>query len=269
MRSFLGAALAAGACLALVPAGQSAQNTNGSWGTIRGQIVFGGDPVPAPAKVEVPDDNKDKEFCLSKGPIYRQEWVVNPKNKGVRYVFVWLVPEPGDDTPLPVHPDLQKFAPEVVMDQPCCVFIPHAIGIRKGQKLLVKNSATKAHNVRWLGNRFITSGGNTVVPAGKSLTITNLTASKKAFIPIVSFNCDFHKWMSAKVGVFDNPYFAITDKDGKFQIKNAPAGTYRLKIWHEEVGWRGGAKGRNGMKITIKPGGVTDLGKLGIEPKKQ
>jgi hypothetical protein len=30
------------------------------------------------------------------------------------------------------------------------------------------------------------------------------------------------------------PYFAVTDKDGNFEIKNIPAGKYTLKTWSED-----------------------------------
>jgi hypothetical protein len=72
--------------------------------------------------------------------------------------------------------------------------------------------------------------------------------------------------MKAWVRVFDHPYFAITDGDGKFEIKNAPAGDFRLVIWHEGVGWVKG--GKTGTPITIKAGGDTDLGKVEMTPPK-
>ena len=36
--------------------------------------------------------------------------------------------------------------------------------------------------------------------------------------------------------VFDHPYFALTDDQGRFTIPNLPAGSYTLKAWHEEAG---------------------------------
>jgi hypothetical protein len=76
--------------------------------------------------------------------------------------------------------------------------------------------------------------------------------------------------MSAKNFVLKNPYFAVSDKDGKFEIKNAPAGTYRLVAWQEGMGWVVGDTKPNkmGKKITIKADGVTDLGKLSVKPEK-
>jgi hypothetical protein len=68
--------------------------------------------------------------------------------------------------------------------------------------------------------------------------------------------------MEGRVAVFDHPYFAITDEHGKFEIKDAPAGKFRIVAYQEKIGWRGGAKGKKGQEITIKAGGVTDLGDL-------
>lgn len=41
--------------------------------------------------------------------------------------------------------------------------------------------------------------------------------------------------MSAFVVVFDNPYFAVTAKDGSYKIDNVPPGAYKLKTWHETL----------------------------------
>ena len=42
--------------------------------------------------------------------------------------------------------------------------------------------------------------------------------------------------MKAYIAVFDNPYFAVTRKDGSFDLKNVPPGTYTLVAWHELYG---------------------------------
>ena len=41
--------------------------------------------------------------------------------------------------------------------------------------------------------------------------------------------------MSAFVIVLQNPYFALSDNAGNFEIKNVPAGTYQLKVWNEKL----------------------------------
>ena len=53
---------------------------------------------------------------------------------------------------------------------------------------------------------------------------------------MVPFKCDVHGWMNAYVGVVDHPYFAVTDKGGKFELKDLPPGTYTIEAWHEKLG---------------------------------
>jgi hypothetical protein len=49
--------------------------------------------------------------------------------------------------------------------------------------------------------------------------------------------CDVHPWMSAWIAVIDNPYFAVTDKDGHFTLpKGLKDGHYTLHVWHESLG---------------------------------
>jgi hypothetical protein len=38
------------------------------------------------------------------------------------------------------------------------------------------------------------------------------------------------------MAVLPNPYFQVTEKDGKFDLKNLPPGTYTLTAWHELYG---------------------------------
>ncbi len=63
--------------------------------------------------------------------------------------------------------------------------------------------------------------------------------------------------MKSWVRIFDHPYFALTDEDGKFEIKNAPAGKYNLVMWQGGVGWVNG--GKNGQTIEIPAGGTVEV----------
>jgi hypothetical protein len=247
------------ACLGpLAPWRSQAADDDKNWGTIKGQVVFGGDKLPEPVEIKV---DKDQAHCLGKGKLFGEEWVVNKANKGVRYVFVWLAPEKGGK-PLPINPALKEPKDKKVeIDQPCCMFVPHAVALRQGQILVAKNSSPIAHNVNCAGHPAKNPARNIIVPPKGSLDFDGFQADDWP----ISVQCNIHGWMKAWVRVFDHPYYAITDADGHFEIRNAPAGEWRLKVWHDS-GWRGGAKGRDGEKITVKGAGTTDLGKLEIKP---
>lgn len=47
--------------------------------------------------------------------------------------------------------------------------------------------------------------------------------------------CSIHANMHCIVLVMSNPYFAVTDADGRYSITNVPPGTYHLKAWHERL----------------------------------
>jgi uncharacterized protein (DUF2141 family) len=42
--------------------------------------------------------------------------------------------------------------------------------------------------------------------------------------------------MKAYIGVFANPYYQVTGKDGAFDLKNLPPGTYTIVAWQELYG---------------------------------
>jgi hypothetical protein len=263
------ATLAVLAGLAVLAAGDPTARAadKDKWGTIKGKIIFDGKP-PAQGEVVGLKGHDDEKHCRSKGELLTEDWVVDPKTKGVQWVLVWLAPDPAsEEKTLPIHPSLAKVPSKAaVMDQPCCKFIPHVLALREGQTWVIKNSSPVKHNVNYVGHPRFNKGENVVISPGDKHVVDGAKALKAQKLPL-SVSCNLHKWMNARVAVFAHPYFAVTKKDGSFEIKNAPAGTFRLFVWQESMGYRGGEKGADGEKITIKPGGVTDLGKLKIKPE--
>jgi hypothetical protein len=197
---------------------------------------------------------KDSEHCLSRGPIPNEQWVVNPENRGTRWVVVFL--KGTKNKRLLIHDSLKEPNPkEIVLDQPACRFEPHVMALRRGQKLVSKNPAPVAHNIQIQGIR---SAFNVTLPPGSSHTFE----LEPEFGPL-KMACSVHPWMQAYTWVFDHPYFAITDADGRFEIKLAPAGTQTLVVWQETASYVPDAKGRS---IEIKPDGVLDLGEIAVKP---
>jgi hypothetical protein len=70
-----------------------------------------------------------------------------------------------------------------------------------------------------------------------------------------------HGWMKGRVAIFTHAYHSITDLNDDFEIPLAPVGEFRLMIYHEHIGYRLGAQGKNGEPVTIRPG-VNNLGNL-------
>jgi plastocyanin len=253
------AAAGVGAAALLVlfsPAHSQAQNDK--WVTIKGQIVWKGE-IP---KREKPNVQTDKEHCLSKGDLYYEDLLINEKNKGVQNVWVYLAPAEGNQfSPSDIHPDLAKAkSKEHVIDQPCCQFIPRILAAREGDTLVVKNSAPVPHNVNYNSDA---ESFNVTLPAGAQHKPAKPLAAQR--FPIV-FKCDIHPWMQGRIMVFDHPYFAVTDEDGNFEIKNAPAGKYRIFYRHEK-GYHKGKEGAKGFPIEIQAsnGGTMEMKPLELE----
>ena len=47
--------------------------------------------------------------------------------------------------------------------------------------------------------------------------------------------CSIHANMHCVVLVLENSFYAVTDNEGRYVIRNIPPGTYKLKAWHERL----------------------------------
>ena len=129
-------------------------------------------------------------------------------------------------------PDKKFEAPKehIVVDQRKMSFIPHVVAVQQGTTVDFLNSDSVGHNVYWpsiSGNKSLKHNLGTW-PQG----------DKKPFqfndLGVASLLCNVHPEMSGYVVIVPTPYFAVTDKDGNFEIKNVPAGKYTLKTWSED-----------------------------------
>lgn len=223
------------------------------WATIKGQVIFGGDTVPKAEEFKV---TADQEHCLKKGPALDKVWDVNPSNKGLAGIVVFINPE--RDEKLAVHPDLQATPKPFVLDQPNCVFTPRIFAVRAGQTINAKNPDATLHNVVMKG---LKNDLNVQIPTGTEKPI-KLVAESNA----ITVACGSHPWMKGFAWCFDHPYFAVTDKDGKFEIKNVPAGNRKIVIWHE-TGYLPGFSKRDQKTLSLSAGGTIDIGTVKAMPK--
>jgi len=121
-------------------------------------------------------------------------------------------------------------AEHVVIDQIKMSFVPKVTVVLKGTTVDFLNSDPVGHNVYWpsiSGNKKLQHNLGTW-PKGQ----------KKPFqfndLGVASLLCNVHPEMSGYLVVVATPYFAVTGKDGSFEIKGVPAGTYTLKTWSED-----------------------------------
>ena len=206
--------------------------------TVRGIVkITGKVPQLPPLRI-----TKYKEFCKD---VPNETLVVGP-GQGVRYAVVTLE---GIIKGKPVE---KESAHE--LDNLKCRFVPHVQAASVGQFLLFKNSDPILHTAHGM----FTSDQpqfNVGLYPGRVSRKPLVTAG------LVKIQCEVHPWMSAFIVVTEHPYHAVTDAYGEYLINDIPAGSYRLKVWHEGLGTqeksfetKAGATTKLDFVFTAKPG---------------
>ncbi len=125
------------------------------------------------------------------------------------------------------------FAPSakpVEMDQKLYQFIPRVLPILAGTTVKFLNSDPTPHNVFSPDNEKYNLG---TWPQGQT---KDYVFSKCAKPPCVYTQlCRVHPEMEGYVVVLQNPFFAVTNKDGRYDIENVPPGSYQLAVWHAKA----------------------------------
>jgi len=231
------------------------------WGNLKGQFVLKGG-APAARKIVA---DKDVAYC-GKHDLVDESLVVG-SDGGIQNIVVFLYPKRG--TKVPVAPSYKKAEGQtVVVDNAGCRFSPHVSTYWTKQKLVLKNSDQVGHNVSV--STFTNSAINPLIPAGAALDIKTFKKTERLPVPT---KCSIHPWMTGYLLIRDNPYMAVTDIDGKFEIKDIPAGKWDFQFWQESAGyvknvtiagkktsWR-----RGRVSQTINDGSTVDLGKVSVD----
>lgn len=196
----------------------------GNTGRIRGTLRLQGS-APQPSFDPI---TEQQDVCGKQASLPR---IVVGKDNGVANAFVFLENVPGGAKAM-------QPKESVLVDQKDCVYQPHASMIPVGTKLEFTNSDAIFHSA--VGRQDGNEGPQTLFNIAQPVKgARNLTQNPLTKPGIVLLTCEAgHPWMSAYVFVADHPYVAVTKTDGEFVIENVPAGTYKIKMWHEGVSVR-------------------------------
>jgi plastocyanin len=196
--------------------------------SIVGKISFAG-TAPAPEKIKVSAD----PYCQSQHKEGLERKVVDVKDGGLKDVLVYVKSGVTGTYPPPTD--------TVELDQSGCMYKPHIVALQVGQPLKIVNNDETLHNIH---PRPATNQEFNIGQPRKGMESTKTFDKKEVMIPV---GCDVHPWMRAYIAVLDNPFFAVTDEDGKYEIKGLPAGEYEVEAVHEKLKTQSG-------KITVKDG---------------
>jgi plastocyanin len=213
---------------------EEAKVTDG--GTVEGKVVFRG-AVPSPRKV-IP--TQDQEVCG--GARDEPRLALGPDNT-VQGAVVYLK---GVEKGKPF--DKPKKAP--VLDNAKCRFEPEFQVVPAGTEIVIENSDPVLHNT----HGYLLSDsrrGRTVFNQALPQKGQKVKASLKQ-PGIVDVACDVHGWMQGWILVAENPYYAVTEKNGTFAIKDVPPGKYTLVTFQSYAGVRE-------TPITVEPKKPTNV----------
>jgi plastocyanin len=114
-----------------------------------------------------------------------------------------------------------------LMDQQAKQFVPNVLVVRSGTEVAFPNSDNIRHHVYSFS------------PAKKfELRLYQGTPSEPVLFDkpgAVVLGCNIHDWMIGYVYVTDDPWFAVSDAQGRVQLDSLPQGNYRVSLWHPQV----------------------------------
>ena len=187
-------------------------------GTIKGTVKWQGAlPHLVPSEI-----NKDPQVCDPLGQKHRdlERLLVSP-NGGVANTVVYLKNiTAGKAMDLPLE---RRF-----LNQKTCRYEPHILLVPVEGLLTVRSSDPLLHTVHMSGSAdynlpFVTQGQEISRPMTRE--------------GMVDLRCNAgHVWMNGEVVVASHPYYAVTDREGNFELTEVPPGQYEIVAWHE--GWR-------------------------------
>lgn len=183
-------------------------------GSIAGEVKFQG-TAPAPKKIEA---TKDKEVCGAHE--LKTEDLLVSSGGGVENAVISIT-NISKGKPMPTDGG--------TLDQKGCQYVPHVVLTPAGSTLKIINSDGILHNIHTYSTK--NPPVNMAQPKFKK------TIEQKFDQPeFIRATCDAHGWMEGWIVVEDNPYYAKTDANGKYQLTDVPPGDYEVKVWHEKLG---------------------------------
>jgi hypothetical protein len=185
-------------------------------GTIEGSVTLTGKP-PAGATLKV---TKNQDYC---GANIADPTYTVGSGGGLANVIVYLKDitkgKAGSATPLSLGNEK-------------CMFSPRVQGAMVGESLKISSADTVLHNTHPQNDATNATIYNVALPF-KGFSVTKPLPGAPGLIKI---KCDAHEWMHAWIMELDHPYYATTDAEGHFVLKDVPPGTYTLVAWHEAAG---------------------------------
>ncbi len=231
-----------------------------TWGHLKGRFIYNGEP-PVPTKLRI-----TKNIHAFAEANLVDESLVVADDGALANVVVWV-----RNKDVAIHSsygglksleaDIQTFQGRLE---------PHVISYWTGQPLKLRNFDSVTHNLN--ASCSVNEAFNVIISPKSSVDRPPLKNGEP--IPFAVAD-NIHSWIRGWMVVQPHPYVAISEADGRFEIKNLPAGVpLEFQVWQETSGYvqmaqingkdAGWVKGR--FTITLKPDETMDFGDIKLDP---
>jgi hypothetical protein len=133
---------------------------------------------------------------------------------------------------------------EVVIER--CEFQPYVgvvvdktnfrvINLDQAEHTMQQSISHNPHGYESAGSTYRTLFNIGLVTKGSQLnkSLAFHTVTEKSALKLL---CDQHPYMQSWFLPVTNPYYAVTKADGRFEIRDVPAGRHVVKAWHPKAG---------------------------------
>jgi Tfp pilus assembly protein PilF len=108
----------------------------------------------------------------------------------------------------------------------------YVIGIRNGENILVENKDPIRHEIV----TYEINSSDYVDQKSNKAIIKKSSQIRSAFVSQDTdeflIKCNLHPFLQTRGFMVENPYYAISDAEGNFSLKDVPPGTYEVLAWH-------------------------------------
>lgn len=214
---------------------------------LRATVLLAVVAVSLPRQEPASESNVSGTVKLPPAPAFRKGRRPHPCEKYVQGPAIVFIDKVAGDFKPPPKP--------AVMGQKNCQYAPMALPILRGATVEFTNEDDEVHNV------FSRSPAKEMELGrwGKG-DARQVVFDKPGLVRI---RCEVHHWMHAVVAVLENPYFAVTDPEGRFSIApRVPPGKYRIWCFHEDYSK---TEVEDPLRVVGKDLDVPDTGRVSLE----
>jgi hypothetical protein len=222
------AALAAGAAVAWMPVSAGA-------GKVKGKVELPaegyGDPPP-----------RSHGFVRRRANPYRPTKSFDPYPN----IVVVLVGEQTVEAPEPARTEVPYVIPGETFASPL-------IAVRSGRPIRIRNTSFKQQRLFSPEDPTLIDKADVI---NAKVGVRSIVIKKGNEGKVFRIRSSTTPHLIGRVVTFRHPYFAQPNGSGRFEIKDVPKGTYKVRVWYKD-GW---LKLKNEPTVTVKRGTETVSG---------